>query len=261
MPTLARSPSTPRTGAASPRAPLCSSPLVTAYVASLPSRDVVADGLRAVLPDAVAHRLVRGKNVLLSTAGYQVLRRYPRAGRRMLRRRAARLLPDGYPLDTHFAPAYDPERRFSGWLFTIARRRALDSLRSRRVTFDLQQAEELVGDDGRETAQRLADAAELRSALADLPAHEREVVSRDGMWIAVTRHTTVADHEVVETRSVRFRTIGDATGTGAVESTATTVEEVIAEVAATRITERGATRADDRISEAGMEDRKREGYF
>ncbi len=78
------------------------------YVASLPSRDVVADGLRAVLPDAVAHRLVRGKNVLLSTAGYQVLRRYPQAGRRMLRRRAARLLPDGYPVDTHFAPAYDP---------------------------------------------------------------------------------------------------------------------------------------------------------
>jgi RNA polymerase sigma factor (sigma-70 family) len=75
-----------------------------------------------------------------------------------------------------FAPAYDPERRFSGWLFTIARRRALDSLRSRRVTFDLEQAEELVGDDGRETAQRLADAAELRSALGALPAHEREVV-------------------------------------------------------------------------------------
>ena len=78
------------------------------YVASLPSRDVVADGLRAVLPDAVAHRLVRGKNVLLSTAGYQVLRRYPQAGRRMLRRRAARLLPEGYPVDTHFAPALRP---------------------------------------------------------------------------------------------------------------------------------------------------------
>ena len=78
------------------------------YVAALPSRDVVADGIRAVLPDAVAHRLVRGKNVLLSTAGYQVLRRHPEAGRRLLRRRALRRLPDGYPVDTHFAPRYDP---------------------------------------------------------------------------------------------------------------------------------------------------------
>ena len=78
------------------------------YVAALPSRDVVADGLRAVLPDAVAHRLVRGKNVLLSTASYQVLRRYPEPGRRMLRRRATRLLPEGYPVDTHFAPQYNP---------------------------------------------------------------------------------------------------------------------------------------------------------
>ncbi len=78
------------------------------YVASLPSRDVVADGLRAVLPDAVAHRVVRGKNVLLSTAGYQLMRRRPDLGRRLLRRRAARLLPEGYPLDTHFAPRYDP---------------------------------------------------------------------------------------------------------------------------------------------------------
>jgi sulfate adenylyltransferase subunit 2 len=92
-------------------------------------------------------------------------------------------------------------------------------------------------------------------------AHEREVVKRDGMWIGVTDHITVGDDEVVETRTVRFRTIGDATGTGAVDSTASTIEEVIAEVAATRLTERGATRADDRISEAGMEDRKREGYF
>ncbi len=78
------------------------------YIASLPSRDVVADGLRAVLPDAVAHRLVRGKNVLLSTAGYQVLRRRPELGRRLLRRRALQRLPDGYPVDTHFAPRYDP---------------------------------------------------------------------------------------------------------------------------------------------------------
>jgi sulfate adenylyltransferase subunit 2 len=92
-------------------------------------------------------------------------------------------------------------------------------------------------------------------------AHHREVIRRDGMWIGVTQHITVADDEVVETRSVRFRTVGDATLTGAVDSTAATLDDVIAEVAATRITERGATRGDDRISEAGMEDRKREGYF
>jgi sulfate adenylyltransferase subunit 2 len=92
-------------------------------------------------------------------------------------------------------------------------------------------------------------------------AHEREVVKRDGMWIGVTQHITLGEGEVVETRTVRFRTIGDATGTGAVDSTASTLDEVIAEIAATRLTERGATRADDRISEAGMEDRKREGYF
>ncbi len=92
-------------------------------------------------------------------------------------------------------------------------------------------------------------------------AHRREVVERDGMWIGVTRHITLGDDEVVETRTVRFRTIGDATGTGAVESTAATLDDVIAEIAVTRLTERGATRADDRISEAGMEDRKREGYF
>ncbi len=92
-------------------------------------------------------------------------------------------------------------------------------------------------------------------------AHEREVVQRDGMWIGVTQHITVGEDEVVETRTVRFRTIGDAPGTGAVESTAATVEQVVAEVAATRLTERGATRGDDRVSEAAMEDRKREGYF
>ena len=92
-------------------------------------------------------------------------------------------------------------------------------------------------------------------------AHQREVFERDGMLIAVNPFVTIADDEVVETRTVRFRTVGDASCTGAVESGATTVEEVILEVAAARITERGATRADDRISEAGMEDRKREGYF
>jgi sulfate adenylyltransferase subunit 2 len=92
-------------------------------------------------------------------------------------------------------------------------------------------------------------------------AHEREVFERDGMWLAVTRFVTVMDGETPEHRTVRYRTVGDASCTGAVESTAATVGEVLAEVASSRITERGATRADDRASEAAMEDRKREGYF
>jgi monooxygenase len=78
------------------------------YVAALPSTDVVAAALRRVLPDAVAHRVVRGKNVVLSTAGYQLMRRRPGLGRRLLRRRAMRRLPPGYAVDTHFAPRYDP---------------------------------------------------------------------------------------------------------------------------------------------------------
>jgi sulfate adenylyltransferase subunit 2 len=92
-------------------------------------------------------------------------------------------------------------------------------------------------------------------------AHHRQVFRRDGMLLAVTPYVTVMDGEEPEELQVRFRTVGDASCTGAVESGASTVEEVIAEVAASRLTERGATRADDRISEAGMEDRKREGYF
>jgi sulfate adenylyltransferase subunit 2 len=92
-------------------------------------------------------------------------------------------------------------------------------------------------------------------------AHQREVIRRDGMLLAVSPWVTTLDGEEAERRTVRFRTVGDATCTGAVESNAATVEAVIAEVAASTITERGATRADDRISEAGMEDRKREGYF
>jgi sulfate adenylyltransferase subunit 2 len=92
-------------------------------------------------------------------------------------------------------------------------------------------------------------------------AHRRRVFARDGMWMADDPLIPRLSGEEVEERTVRFRTVGDLTCTGAVESTATTLDEVIAEVAATRITERGATRADDRISEAGMEDRKREGYF
>lgn len=91
--------------------------------------------------------------------------------------------------------------------------------------------------------------------------HQREVVSRDGMLLANTRHLTLLPGEEPFTTTVRFRTVGDATCTGCVESTATTAEAVVAEVAVSRVTERGATRADDRISEAGMEDRKKEGYF
>lgn len=92
-------------------------------------------------------------------------------------------------------------------------------------------------------------------------AHRRKVVQRDGMLLAHTRFLHLLDGEQPYEATVRFRTIGDATCTGCVESTAATPEEVVAEVAASRITERGATRADDRISSAGMEDRKREGYF
>jgi sulfate adenylyltransferase subunit 2 len=92
-------------------------------------------------------------------------------------------------------------------------------------------------------------------------AHPRQVVQRDGMLLANTRFLTLLDGEEPYEAMVRFRTVGDATCTGCVESTAATPEEVVVEVGATRVTERGATRADDRISEAGMEDRKKEGYF
>jgi sulfate adenylyltransferase subunit 2 len=99
----------------------------------------------------------------------------------------------------------------------------------------------------------------------DLPelyyAHRREVVERDGMLLAVNRFIQPTAAEQPFEATVRFRTIGDATCTGCVESPAANAHEVVAEVAAARITERGATRADDRISEAGMEDRKKEGYF
>jgi sulfate adenylyltransferase subunit 2 len=92
-------------------------------------------------------------------------------------------------------------------------------------------------------------------------AHRRPVFQRDGMLMAVTEHLALEDGEEVFEAMVRFRTVGDADCTGCVESTSGTVDGIIAEVAGTRLTERGATRADDRISEAGMEDRKREGYF
>jgi len=92
-------------------------------------------------------------------------------------------------------------------------------------------------------------------------AHDREVVDRDGMLYAVHQHLPLRAGESSFTAQVRYRTVGDASCTAAVRSAATTIADVIAEVAATRITERGATRGDDRTSEAAMEDRKREGYF
>ena len=92
-------------------------------------------------------------------------------------------------------------------------------------------------------------------------AHTRTVFERDGILLADSEFVTRADEEPLLETKVRYRTVGDMSCTGAVESTASTVAEVIAEIAATRITERGQTRADDRTSEAAMEDRKREGYF
>jgi sulfate adenylyltransferase subunit 2 len=92
-------------------------------------------------------------------------------------------------------------------------------------------------------------------------AHKRTVFRRDGMLLALLPPNQLRDGEEVAEMVVRYRTVGDISCTGAVESPAATAEEIVTEVAATRITERGATRADDRSSEAAMEDRKKEGYF
>ncbi|WP_068275169.1 sulfate adenylyltransferase subunit CysD [Aldersonia kunmingensis] len=92
-------------------------------------------------------------------------------------------------------------------------------------------------------------------------AHTRDVVERDGMLLAVSEYTQPAPGEPVLTESVRYRTVGDLTITGAVRSTATEIADVITEIAAATVSERGETRADDRTSAAAMEDRKREGYF
>ncbi len=92
-------------------------------------------------------------------------------------------------------------------------------------------------------------------------AHEREVFRRDGMLYAASEYIERMEGEEPFTTSVRFRTVGDMTCTGGVESTASTIEAVVEEIAATNVTERGETRADDRFSEAAMEDRKRVGYF
>jgi sulfate adenylyltransferase subunit 2 len=105
----------------------------------------------------------------------------------------------------------------------------------------------------------------IRAERLELPtiyfSHEREVFLRDGMLYALSDFVELLPDEEPFTESVRFRTVGDMSCTGAVASRATTLDAVVAEIAATRVTERGETRADDRISEAAMEDRKKEGYF
>ena len=105
----------------------------------------------------------------------------------------------------------------------------------------------------------------VREEHLDLPsiyfAHRREVFRRDGMLLSTGPFVTPRSDEERFEAVVRYRTVGDMTCTGAVESSAATVDDIIGEVAASRLTERGATRADDRVSEAAMEDRKREGYF
>jgi sulfate adenylyltransferase subunit 2 len=105
----------------------------------------------------------------------------------------------------------------------------------------------------------------IESERIELPslyyAHRRPVVERDGMLLAQTRFLTLLPGEEPREQSVRFRTVGDATCTGAVQSTAAAVRDVIEELAASRVTERGAGRADDRVSAAAMEDRKKRGYF
>jgi sulfate adenylyltransferase subunit 2 len=91
--------------------------------------------------------------------------------------------------------------------------------------------------------------------------HQRRVFERDGMLLSESEFNPCKPGETVEERTVRFRTVGDLTLTGCVESTASTIGEIIEEIAVARVTERGATRGDDRFSEAAMEDRKKEGYF
>ena len=92
-------------------------------------------------------------------------------------------------------------------------------------------------------------------------AHDREVFGRDGMWLTPGEWGGPRDGEQLETRRVRYRTVGDMSCTGAVDSDASTIDEVLVEIANSTLTERGATRADDRLSESAMEDRKKEGYF
>lgn len=91
--------------------------------------------------------------------------------------------------------------------------------------------------------------------------HQREVFNRGGMWLSPGEWGGPQDDEQLETRTVRYRTVGDMSCTGAVDSTASSPDEVLAEVSISTLSERGATRADDKLSESAMEDRKKEGYF
>ena len=148
---------------------------------------------------------------------------------------------------------------FGGW----------DPRRQRPELWDLYNAEKLPGENIRVfpiSNWTESDVWEYIGARGiELPsiyfAHEREVFARDGMWLTAGEWGGPREGEQVETRRVRYRTVGDMSCTGAVESDATTVEEVLAEIAGSTLTERGATRADDRLSESAMEDRKKEGYF
>jgi sulfate adenylyltransferase subunit 2 len=105
----------------------------------------------------------------------------------------------------------------------------------------------------------------IRSEKIELPsiyfAHERELVDHDGQWVAVSEFVNLEPGDEVIRKQVRYRTVGDMTCTAAVESTAITIDDVIAEIQATRISERGETRIDDKVTEAAMEDRKKNGYF
>lgn len=91
-------------------------------------------------------------------------------------------------------------------------------------------------------------------------AHEREVIFRNNTWLPVSEFITIEEHEKVETRMIRFRTLGDITITGGIDSDADTLEKIVQEVASARQTERG-NRADDKRGETAMEDRKKQGYF
>jgi sulfate adenylyltransferase subunit 2 len=105
----------------------------------------------------------------------------------------------------------------------------------------------------------------IRAEKIDLPsiyfAHERDLVDHDGQWVAVSEFINLEPGDEVIRKQVRYRTVGDMTCTAAVESTAITIDDVIAEIQATRISERGETRIDDKVTEAAMEDRKKNGYF
>jgi sulfate adenylyltransferase subunit 2 len=105
----------------------------------------------------------------------------------------------------------------------------------------------------------------IRSEKIDLPsiyfAHDREVIEHEGQLVAMSEHVQITAEDKIITKRVRYRTVGDMTCTAAVESTASNLDEVIEEIIATRISERGETRIDDKVTEAAMEDRKKNGYF